>query len=397
MRKKKNVSIIKNNFFLIVFTLSCICSWVQLIALPYKNAFLMSLSNRALLFLWLIGAGYALFRRLLRPIPAKSISLLLVIIFSLVAWIFAAINRSSAIIDNILRILGFFMLPAMIGYSGLFKIDSRAKTVVFIYALATALLFIWLYHTDYCHIFYSDYGIRYLEEVTLGYSNPNQTAIYLFSNVLVLIPGIFYFKRRILKAVFLVASLYTGWILSKTDSRTAILLLALFLLLCLYARKHKITKLWVIAACFAPLFYLLLLPILESSNTSIQIMEADLFNGRDTIFDRYWSNINALTFLFGDLNRFRMDNLHNGYIAVAASAGFFTTAFYLRHLWSHLEWNLPKLSSPMYERAAFIGFLCVLMYACSEAAFFVGGSHYAFIGFSVFILFAKPFAEETTS
>ena len=64
---------------------SCLSALIQYIALPYDNTALISLSNRALLVLWIVVIGMALFQRLIKPIPGKLGSLLLIVLFSSVS------------------------------------------------------------------------------------------------------------------------------------------------------------------------------------------------------------------------------------------------------------------------------------------------------------------------
>lgn len=369
---------------------SCMSALIQFIALPYDNATLISLSNRFLLVLWIVVIGIALFQRLLKPIPGELGSLLLIIIFSAVAWLIAALNSPSNAINNALRTAGFLILPLMFAYKDFFRIDQKAKSVVYGFNVLYSLVFVFLYHSDLRHAYESAYGATKIAQVTLGYANPNQTAMFLFLCVICLASGMLYVKPKYLKLFFAVDGCYLSWIMLQTESRAAIFLLVAFAIMVAIARKREITTRWINFAFSVPLAYVLLLPVLSFLDWDIVVLNETIFNGREIIYNRYFQNLNITTFLFGDLNTFQFENLHNGYIAISASTGIVTCVSYGKFLKSNLIWDLPTRTAPMHERMAFVGFLCVIMYTCAEAAFFVGGSHYAFLLFSLFVLFAKP-------
>lgn len=391
MKRRNNISA-TNVLYPIVLIGSCLFSLLQMYALPHSEAFLIALSNRTILILWIIGIGLALFKRMTRPIPSESAPLLVIAAFSVAACMITAAKAPSSIVDAVLSTLGFLALPIMISYTALFKIDFDLKPFVYAYIILLSGLFIWLYHTDLRHAFETIYGVEQIEAVTLGYNNPNQTAMYLFVCVIGLVSAFSYFRPKLVKLFLLLDVCYISWLLVQTQSRTATLLLAAFLILVLYSRRRSIPKSWPALSVLAPVIYLLLLPVTTLFQKEILVMGQNLFTGRDAIYNRYLSNVNFLTFFLGDLRRYMFQNLHNGYLAIAASAGIFTCLGYFWLLRSHTSGNLPRRDAPVEERTAFIGFLCLIIYTSSEAAFFVGGAGYAFLIFSIFSLFAKPFA-----
>ena len=368
---------------------SCLSVLIQYIAMPYGNATLISLSNRALLVLWIVVIGMAVFQRLIKPIPGELGSLLLIVIFSSVSWMIAVLNKPSEAISNALRMAGFLIFPLMLAYKDFFRIDDRAKSVVYMFNALYSLVFIFLYHTDKRHAYEGGYGLSHITEVTLGYSNPNQAAMFLFLCVIGLVSGIFYTKSKYMRLFLIADGGYLAWIMLQTESRATILLFAAFIVLSLLAVKREISRRWINFAFMVPLSYVLLLPLFSFLNWDFVFLNETFFNGREKIFLRYFDQLNVVTFLLGDMNTFAIENLHNGYIAISASAGALTCVSYVKFLRSNLVWNRPTKTAPVSERIAFVGFLCAVMYTCAEAAFFVGGSHYAFLLFSLFVLFAR--------
>lgn len=379
---------------LLLVILSCLCSWLNLMALPYMNTGVMSLSNRGLLAIWIVGIGIALIRRSRMPFPRDTVWVLVVIGFSVASWMVAAAERPSVSADNMLRMLGFLTLPLMLIYSMLFRIDERCKDVIFIYGVMISLLFIHLYHSDLRYKYTDAYGVTYMDAVTLGYPNPNQTAMYLFLCATILFIGAIYIKSKYLKCFFALDGCYISWIMLQTEARTAALLLAAFGALSVVAMRRRITVRWVNLALFAPAGYVLLWPILRLLQQDVTILNDSIFNGRELIFARYFDNLNLIMFLFGDLSTFRLENLHNGYIAIAASMGMVVCIGYVLLFKSCILRNLPDTNMPAHIRVAFVGVLCAIMYTCGEAAFFVGGSNYAIMFFALYVLTMMPTPEQ---
>lgn len=381
--------------FLFMLVASCACALVYLAALPYKINLLMEISNRTLLVLWILGGGYVLLRRLMKSAHRVVTCTVLLLVSSFLALLVSVSQHPSDIFDKLMKVFGFLALPLMLFYSALFNVDERAKRAVCYFALLCSVLFISLYNSDLRYFYDNSYGGVEIADITLGYANPNQTAIYLFSCVVILFAARSYFKSSLIKWLFTLDGCYMAWILYQTNSRTAILMLGMFAILALVLRKRSIPRWLVNFALLVPLLYVGLFLVLSFLQQHIAILDADIFNGRDRIYGTYFDALSIRTILFGDMNTFEFDNLHNGYVAVAASLGMVACLCYGFCLKSCATGNRPGKDTPGYARAAYIAFLCMIMYTASEAAFFVGGSVYGFLLFTPVVLFATPYARKT--
>jgi hypothetical protein len=355
-------------------------------AIPRKMTSLMAGSNRILMVIWIVFVGVALVRKLEQRFPKKLSGALVLLLGSLLAYVFAATGNTSIAVSVGLKLLGFLILPIMLIYSAVFEIETRSKTAILITNFLLSLIFIDLYNSDKRYVFEDVYGLTELDSLTLGYPNPNQTAMYLFLCTIGLAVGAFYFKRWLVKAFFAADAVCMAWFVSLTDSRTALVLLVVFALLIWVTGKRAVTGLWVDVALLIPLLYVLVLPLASS----VTVMGESMFNGREAIFNRYLGNLSIGSFFLGDMERFRFDNLHNGYVAIAASVGVPACLGYVHLLKTCLQINRPGHGTPAFERAAFAGLLCAIMYTAAEAAVFVGGSNYAMLVFGVYVLFARP-------
>lgn len=126
----------------------------------------------------------------------------------------------------------------------------------------------------------------------------------------------------------------------------------------------------------------------------VEFIGESLFNGREEIYARYFDNLDVFNFLFGDYVKFHFDNMHNGYVSIAATVGIVALGSYIVFLKANLYRNLWKLEDTFTDKVAFTGFLCTLMYTSTEAAMIVGGSNYAFLLACVYMLFSKAFHGE---
>ena len=390
----KNYHRIKYDEAFVVIIASCVCSLLQLFFMPRGNNAVVSISVRALQLVWLLAAGRLLLARVKEPFSVKMVGLLLLMLCSALSYLFASISDQKNMWTNLVGTLGFWSLPLML-YYGTFANTANMKKAVLFFHILTSLVYIGLYYSDYRHIFHTQYGTTYVYEVTLGYPNANQAAMYLLVCAIGLSAGIFFFKSGIAKLLLILDTGHIMWIIIQTGSRAAILVLLMYALF-LLTLKYPVTKLWVQIVFWIPLIYLLL-PFLGAPTTKMRFMNDLLFNGREIIFQRYFDNLSIKTFLFGDMNLFGYQNLHNGYIAIAASAGVITCVCFVHFLRNCVYWHLPARHAPMYERIAFLGFLCIILQTSAEAAYFTGGVNYAFLVFSIFTLFANNIGEKKKS
>lgn len=384
----------KRDYSLILITISCICALIQLAAMPYNQQFLMQWSNRAMLAIWIVIVGCMLINRFLQQIPRKLLLLVAVVVFVSIAWAVAAIENIVLAGENLLKVVGFLTLPFMLAYGLLFEIDERAKNVIIIFGFLCSLLFIYLYQSELRNVYVNEYGVQELKQVTLGYSNPNQTAMYLFLCSMLLFIGASFIENKILKIVFSLDSCFIAWMMIKTESRTAISLFLMFVLLALSVRKRKPKKIFAEIAVWMPVIIMGL--ILDMQDDVIFLNES-FETGRKQLYGQFFKQLDLQGLFLGNLNTYQFQNLHNGYLAILASAGVLTLAGYIGFLLYCVRNGCPGSNDHRGTRIAYVAFLCLIAYTSSEAAFFVGGANFSFLVFSVFALFIKPVVKENAS
>lgn len=384
----------QERFTYLMIVASCICFVIQLYAVPRHNAGLMSLSNQALLLLWLGVGGVRIIWHLAKAFPAKLISFVWLLLFTVASLLVATVRGTGTLAADIKAFLNFMVLPVMLLHCAVYAVPEKTKTALLVTAVVLAVNFALLYHSGYRHIYTGPYADTNIPEVTLGYPNPNQTAMYLFVCLIVITAGIFHVKRKLLKVLLSLIGLYLLWITVQTYSRTAVLLVAVMALGLLLTRKRPLPRWSVDVAVFIPIAYAVLALFFSATFRNATFWGEPLFNGRENIFYRYLDGITFRRFLLGDFSGFRFDNMHNAYISIASTAGIFAAVSHLLFMRKCVSRNYQNAFDDMPAKVGFFGFLCIMIYSSTEAAFFVGGSTYAFAVLTVFLLFSKPFAAD---
>lgn len=373
---------------------SCVCLMMQIFSIPYKIYALTSLSNKALLFSWLLLGCYVLIVQLLERATIPFVCVLFIVLMTGLSFGIAVVFEPS-VFSALGNVFGFLMLPTMLYCIKSWGISYKTKKVVLLCNLAMSLQYILLYHSSLRHSFDGSYGTVNISSVTLGFPNPNQTATMLFVCLVLLFISFFFFENKKVKAIVLLDFIYTAYMMIETESRTSALLLAVLIFLSIVAMKKRLRWYATELSLLSPVVYMVLAVAFISLLSFIQISGDNIFTGRETIYAKYFDNLNPVNFLFGDFSLFRFENLHNGYLSVAATVGIVVlVAYYV--LFRQLLKDAYKNLTHRYEWASYCGFLCMVIYTCTEAGFLVGGSMYAFLIAMVFFMLPTADTHETT-
>jgi len=354
----------------------------------------MSLTNQGLLLLWYGVGGMRVIMKFLRHMPKALSCVMWMGVMVCSALLLSAVGNRAQLGSNAVSSLNFLILPIMLVYTALYSIPPKARLAIMLTNIALSFVFIQLYHSGFRHWAEDAYGEYTSTAVTLGYSNPNQTALFLLSCFIGLVVGVFYFKTQTVKCLLCIDALYIAWILYGTESRTTFLAVLLFLGMIVAKRLWGWSKKWTNVAVLIPLGYAVLALFFIAYFGGVELWGESFFNGREDIYQQYLDNLSVVNFIFGDFNEFKFSNLHNGYVSVAATAGVFTVWFFIKLIKKSMDSNFETAMSGGYSSVAFFGMLCIILCSSTEAAYFVGGSTYAFLVFTIFAMFAHPYAKE---
>ena len=150
------------------------------------------------------------------------------------------LSCKSALMGKLVAYMCFLMLPGccvLYRHAGQVK---KLKKAIYVASMCYAVLFIALIFAKNSHIAYGPYGLEEVEELTLGYQNPNETAIYVMLTFFCLVAAFFGMEKRIWKGIAGVLSVQMLYIVLQTQSRTCIVLCVAFLALTLLQKWFRI-------------------------------------------------------------------------------------------------------------------------------------------------------------
>lgn len=284
---------------------------------------------------------------------------------------------------HIMGILGFLeMLLAVyimdyVPYKkSLFQFVCKTNVVI-------AVVFIILSVSPYA------YSHKLEESLSLGYSNPNATAIYLLLNMSILLLYAATIKGQLKKLFMYGLCAYLMYLLYATDSRTCFLAGLVVAVYTVLAPKWKI-PMWVV-----PLFQLFSLAFLYFYSTlykkglflDLEIMGKPFYSGREDYFIAMLERLKGY-WLVGDVGLNPFNNMHNGALTLLSSCGVLG---FLVHFW-YVNRTIRFYYQGEVEHRQTVALMIIaaaFIHASAEAALLVGGANYTIIMASLYWMLKK--------
>ena len=291
----------------------------------------------------------------------------------------------SALLGKLVQYMCFLMLP---GCCVLYKHAGRIrelKKAIYIANVFYALLLITLAFADNSHTAWDFYGEREIEELTLGYENPNETAMYLMLTCFCLVAAFFTTSKRIEKVVSGVLAVQIFYMVLQTRSRTCIVLCAVFLILTLVQNRFRIGRKMLNVAVFLPAAVLLVMMQFPQWIASLRFMGEVADTGRIIIFTSFFKEWNLGTALLGDFLRYGGENLHNSFLSLMGMFGIPAAIYYMYFLHK----STTAYSKNVQTKVAYLGYvswIMVIIHGIAEGALLVAGTVYAGMVSSLLIL-----------
>lgn len=307
----------------------------------------------------------------------------LLLLVSLVITIVLSMLCSSQLsYRSVVVAMCFIEIPLFLGSFANVNSANIRKTVYGCFALL-AVYYVVLSFSRLSHVYYGNYGSIIASYLTLGYDNPNETSIHLFSCMIVLVSASYACRQRWKRFIVQVEIIAIMLLILGTQSRTGIVAMVFLIVFVCFFRNRKLPSVVCGLSFMMPLVFIIISLWSVSSNWSLL---GDAFDtGRGEIYREVLNNIGIISFLFGDYN-FEFQNLHNGFWAVFGTLGFIgVTLFFvflyknIRNVWSIVKWD--KVS-----KAALIGLMLLIVNSSTEATYFVGGSSFAAEVIAVYLL-----------
>lgn len=226
-----------------------------------------------------------------------------------------------------------------------------------------------------------------LKELTMGYNNPNEAALYLLIAFIVVFAGFYMYKNLIVRTLFLVGTIYTAYLILLTYSRSAIILM-FFISIAALLTKCTISKpVFFYLVCSVPIFVMIFTLFFPNVAEAIVVLDEQFDTGRGILYREVLNNLNLFTFFFGNFNRYQLSNLHNAYISIVASLGFPTFLAFQDLIRKSYITTFTKKTDNKAAIVVFWGLIAVILYSSFEAFVLVSGTFGAASMFLLFVMY----------
>lgn len=362
----------KTTFCSILVCITLICNFLILYGNALDKGFFTSVGTRLLVtVVFLYGVVIAI--NLLQSKDRVVTDYVLLLVISLLVVLLSGI---SALLNHYVQYMCFVMLPVYLVYFNQYRcIAYRYKGVVYFASIAYTLLFVYLYFLDVAYSFVGYYGITYISDLTLGFANPNETAIYLMITFFVAFSGFFHYKELMKKTIFLVAACVLLYLIWLTNCRAVILLSVLSIVLKFTKLLEKTKGIEQKYVVLFPIVFAVVLLLFPSFFKTHVFMDGTYAGERDYLYLSFLQNVNIISAFFGDFNRYANTNLHNSYLSIFGSYGILVLIIYIRFLSATL--NKFRKDGSIFSKYAYISFLCVILHGTVEGTLLMTGTVYA--------------------
>lgn len=354
------------------------------IATPWRLSAIMSLGTWMIIISVVIAFCLSL---VMKKIDVSSLAMLIV----LAACICVSVILSFTLkYRQLVVALSFLEIPlVMTTYSKCY--DKNVYKFIYISFVLLSIYYQVISFTSVANIYYTDYGSQQIDFLTLGYENPNETAMHLFICILVLLIFLLEVKNILIRIFLIVDVLMLMRLIVLTGARTGILILVCFLIFYVFFRKRSIPRLIESLFLSTPIVFIVVAYLFKIFNISFSFLGKTFDTGRINIYMDVFENFNFLTFFFGN-NESLFKNLHNSVISIFATIGIIGVIAFFVLLYAKIRLIRNCIDGVATKKMAFVGVLCIVAYTSTEAAFLTTGGTFAIAFLSVY--FISVFSEQ---
>lgn len=294
------------------------------------------------------------------------LSLVNVIASTLIDGIYITFNYMKEYLIFLATIL-FFRLVENI------RISRKMCTIIFFVQMLICAIYIYTYYfRPQEYVEYSFNGL------SLNFSNPNLTAMFLLQSALYMVLGVFYFEKIILKAFCLIFCIVMLKYILETECRNALISFALFLgifFLCFFKIDFKFSKLFIFLVnsapiIFVPVYLIYIELIVEKGWFSFLAAEGKNLDSRVKIWKRAFEVLGDFTFIGNYADA--AGNVHNSHMVLLCSYGIIILILVI--LFNCLI--VHRISSKVttkFQVFALAAFFSVIFMGFGEGALYSGG------------------------
>ena len=358
-----------------------VCQLLTWVGRPLNLNMLVSLSVTATTITVVIAIAFLCMDRNGAVHEGNDISLLagLFFIVALCAAMTHPIN-----VTLLKKLLIFFQLPVLLMVAKR-NHTSRVRDVIYTVNAFYPILCLYYYRSSFSHRYMGAYGETDIDALTLGFGNPNETAIYLMLCAFFLLAAMFRYKSFFKRLILLAEFLWMIYLIYETECRAVIFILTAIVLATIFWRKMDINKKFVRIVFIGAGLFSALLFILPGLG-KLTFMGEILDTGRSSLFSYYLDNLSFGSFLIGDFQAYPLANMHNAFLSVLAAFGILSAVAY----WAFVCRGFLKACGGkprnMEQKVLRLSCMAIVIHSAVEASLLTSGAVYAVSTFLVLFM-----------
>ena len=212
---------------------------------------------------------------------------------------------------------------------------------------------------------------------TMGLPNPNAAAAYVMFAIVILIIQISNTKHRWVKVLNVVVIGMLSYVMVMLRTRSVFVALFVTMLLRLF-RAKKWSRAWMPRLIMlVPLAMILGHLMLAQMDIDITIFGKTLASGRADLYETVFQEVRQapLSYIFGRVGYYRLDNLHNAPLAIFANLGILGFLVWLPFWTGQLRY-MNSIYSTRVQEIALIYVWAFIIHSSAEVMFMVGMTPY---------------------
>ena len=367
--------------------LTLICNFLILYGNAYQNKLMVSWGTRFLvLYVFFIGVIAAFWHARQQTLSPAAFFYLILIVSTVVGALATGWNK---IVEHLVNYMCFLMLPAYFILFKDLKSIGRMRRHVFFAAFVYAGLFIWISTGKLAYIGYNQWGTYYGDDLTLGYDNANQAAIFLLITFIVLFCVFVALKPIVLKIAVIGIEGWLFYLIWQTHSRAAVISAVFVLVLVLTGIISKIKTRLQNVIIALPAISFPLVWVFPEFFSNLIVLGQEAGGGRFWVYSQFLDKLTVTSFFFGNYDENAGGNLHNSYLSIFANFGIIAMIFYIIFLCKVLTEYREEHEMDEVSYAAFAGILGIIIHGIAEGSVWISGTVYAGL-FSMLIVLMIP-------
>ena len=313
----------------------------------------------------------------------KLLLLALVIVANFISFGFVGTFRKSA--DNLMGYLSYAGILFVMYYSNLIKIKKFELKYIGVINIFIAILFSVVSTMGFA------YGRdeMWTKSLTLGFSNPNLTAMMIFINTTFLLVTRKSFKLRIVRLIITALIGYSIYMIYMTQSRASLAVTIVLIALTFAKRKKfKIRPFLSIICVLLPIAFLFGLTYMYENEVlkDLELLGKTIYSGREIYYTKILSTLESYEFgfLFGHFTEFQ--NTHNSALSLLRFFGIIgMVTYYIYVLYNILTFTRKSFDNKM-SYICFIAILAIYIQSCAESTIILGGGVWIVAVLSLFAI-----------